>query len=388
MLVAGEASGDHHGARLVAEVRRRCPEVHFFGMGIDRLAAAGMEPIVDARGLGVVGLWEVIAAFGALRKAFLRLQAALLERRPDLLILIDYPDFNLRLARIAKRHGIPVLFYVSPQIWAWRAERVHTIGARVDMMAVLFPFEVDFYQQAGVPVRFVGHPLAEEVQPSRERASTRARLGIPAKSRLYGLFPGSRRTEVRRLLPKFLKAAERIRAHQPDSRFVLPKAPTLDAEEIAGPLQAAAVPVIVTETELYDVTAACDAVVTASGTMSLEIALLGIPMVIVYQVSPITYHLAVRLMTVQHIGLANIIAQRRIVPELIQDAVRPDRIAEELRRLTDDPEAAASQRAALADVGRRLGAGGTSERVAALVLEMLGAAAVEPPPCLATDSPA
>lgn len=372
MIVAGEASGDLHGAGLVREALRLDPTISFFGIGGPRMREAGVETLVDSAEMAVIGIVEVLAHFGVISRAFMTLRRVIAANPPDLLILIDYPDFNMLLARVARRHGVKVLYYISPQVWAWRTGRVKTIGRLVDRMAVVFPFEVPFYERAGVPVSFVGHPLADRVRPTMGRDEALASFGLDPGRRVVGLFPGSRRGEVAKLFPVILESAQQLRERYPGIQFILPLASSLTDGDIAPLLATSGLDVTVVRDRVYDVMQVCDAIITVSGTVTLEIALMGVPMVIIYKVSPLTYQVGKRLIRVDHIGICNIVAGERVVPELIQDDASADRIAAEIGRYLDDPAHAEKTRAGLATVKEKLGSGGCSERVAEIVLEMLG----------------
>jgi len=371
MIVAGEASGDHHAARLVEEARRLRPELRFFGIGGEEMRQAGVDTWVDSREMAVVGLFEVLAHFPTIYGALRRLRRGLHEHRPDLLILVDYPDFNLRLAKTAKRLGVPVLYYISPQIWAWRSERVHMIRRRVDKMAVVFPFEVPFYERAGVPVRFVGHPLVERVESPLSRAEALRSFGLDPARPCLGLFPGSRRSEIKRLLPLLLNAAADLRRRHPELQLLLPRASTLDAELLQPAIDASGLNITVVANRPHDVMRACDTVITASGTVTLELALLEVPMVVVYRINPFSYHIMRRMIRVDHIALCNIVAGERVVPELIQEAATPRLVAATAERLLEDGPVRRTMQRRLARIGERLGEGGGSEKVARLALEML-----------------
>lgn len=374
MIVAGEASGDMHAGRLVRAVRDRDPSMRFFGIGGPNMREAGTEILVDSGELAVVGLIEVLAHYRVIKAALDRMRAELRRQRPDLLILTDYPDFNLRLAKTAKALGIPVLYYISPQVWAWRQGRVKTIRERVDMMAVVFEFEEAFYGEHQVPARFVGHPLVDEVEAEFE-GDTKAlvrELGWPESAPVFGLFPGSRRSEVKQLLPTILGAAERVHAARPEARFLLPLASSLKDEDIRPYLtRHAELDIAVVPGRGYEVMRACDAIATVSGTVTLEIALIGTPMVITYRVSPLTYALVKRMLKIPYVGLCNIVAGQRVAPEALQADATPERIADELLRIVEDPGYAAEIRKGLAQVRGKLGGSGGSENAAALVLEML-----------------
>jgi lipid-A-disaccharide synthase len=336
---------------------------------------AGAEALVDSAEMAVVGLVEIISHFGTIRRAWKTLTRVLRQEPPDLLILIDYPDFNLLLARVAKNALVPVLYYIRPQVWAWRAGRVHTIARLVNHMAVVFPFEVPFYQRAGVPVTFVGHPLVDEVHTDLSRDDACRSFGLDPERRTVGLFPGSRRSELRHLLPTILDTARLLAERHPDLQFILPLAPTLNEEALVSLQEMENVSITVARERVYDVMRACDAIVSVSGTVTLEIALMQVPMVIIYRVSPLTYAIGKRLARVEHAGLCNIVAGERVVPELIQDEATPDRIAAEINRYLDEPEYAAAVRDQLSQIHSRLGSGGGASAVARLAIDLMGQAA-------------
>ena len=371
MIVAGEASGDHHGAAVARALHGANGNLDIFGIGGVKMREAGVTTLVDAAEMAVVGLVEVLAHFPVIYRAFTLLAGILKRQPPDLLILIDYPDFNLRLARVAKRHGVKVLYYISPQVWAWRAGRVHTIGRRVDRMAVVFPFEVPFYERAGVPVSFVGHPLLESVRPTVSRDRALAEFGFDPARPVVGLFPGSRRSEIRGLFPTILATAQLLRERHPEVQFLLPLATSLTHEDLEPQLAASGLPVTVVPGRSHDVMLACDTIVTVSGTVTLEIALMGVPMVIIYRVSPFTYEVGRRLVKVDHMGICNIVAGERVVPELIQHDAEPARIAAEIARILTEPGYGAAMKTKLSAVREKLGSGGGSARAAHLILEMV-----------------
>lgn len=371
MIVAGEASGDMYGATLAAEMSALSPATRFFGMGGDRMRLAGVETLVDANVMAVMGLVEVLGHLPVILKGFNILKQRILTDPPKLLILIDYPDFNLRLAKVAKGAGVKVLYFISPQVWAWRSGRVTGIGRVVDMMAVLFPFEVPFYQQAGIPVSFVGHPLLDMVRPSMGRDEALASFGLEPALRTVGLFPGSRKSEIKKLLPVILESAELLRARMPELQFVLPLASSLRAEDLAPYLEGSKVPVAVVSGRNYDVMAACDAAISVSGTVVMELALVGVPGVLIYKMSPLTYQIGKRVIKVAHIGICNIVAEKRLIKELIQHEVQPVAIADEIDAILNDAGYAAQIRAGLATVKVKLGNGGALGRVARLATEMM-----------------
>ena len=371
MIIAGEASGDLHGSSLVRETRLLDPSHHFFGIGGSLMRAEGVETLVDAREMAVVGLVEVIAHFPTIFRAFRKMEKILKQNPPDLLILIDYPDFNLRLAKVAKSVGVKVLYYISPQVWAWRVGRVKKIARLVDHMAVVFPFEVPFYEKEGVPVSFVGHPLVDSVQPTMSLEEARDTFGIDPTRQTVGLFPGSRKQEIRNHLPILLASARLLSERFPGLQFILPLASSLERADVTPYLESCGVAVTLIEGKGYDVIQVCDAIISVSGTVTLEIALLGIPLVIIYRVSPLTYQVAKQLIRVDHVGICNIVAGKRVVREMIQHEAEPAGIAEEIARILTDSSYSEGIRTGLSLVRMRLGSGGCSAQVAGIVQEML-----------------
>ena len=372
MLVAGEASGDLHAAKLAAGVLARRPDVQFFGIGGSEMRKAGVEVLIDSAELAVVGLIEVLAHRKVIFGALNRMRELLRTDPPDLLILTDYPDFNLRLAKTAKELGIKVLYYISPQVWAWRESRVNTIRERVDMMAVVFPFEETFYQKHHVPVRYVGHPLSDEVFASADRDSLLQEFGLNPAKKTVGLFPGSRQSEIRRLLPIILTAAKHLKQKYPELQFLLPIASTLKAEDFAPYLadyQHLNIKMIADRS--YDVMEACDAIVTVSGTVTLEIALLSKPMVIINKLAWLSFHIVKSMFKLDYIGLCNIVANEPLVPELIQRDARPDKIVAELERMLFDETYCDGIRQKLAKVQQLLSQPPQQGDIVDLTLEML-----------------
>ena len=366
LLVAGEASGDLHGGDLITALRRQVPTIEVFGVGGPALRAAGVQTLVDSEAIAGMGLVEARDKVGALIRTYRQLKQILRTNPPDLLIVIDFPEFNLRLAKVAKRVGVPVFYYISPQVWAWRKRRVYTIAKRVDRLAAVFPFEPAFYAAHGCTVDFVGHPLVDRVRPTRTREDTLWRHGLDPQHRTIVLLPGSRAQEVRYLLGPMLGATEQLGN---DYQFVLAAADTLDVEELRNRVRHTAIRVVQGDT--YNLVYASDLALVASGTATLETALLERPMVIVYRLAPFTYALARMIVRVPFIGMPNLIAERRVVPELIQRDVTPSRIAAEATRLLTDAQAYSVAQAGLREVRQRLGGGGAAERAATLVAEML-----------------
>lgn len=333
---------------------------------------AGVTTLADSSEMGVVGLIEVISHFPVIYRAFSTLKRIIRTDPPSLLILIDYPDFNMHLAKVAKKAGVRVLYYISPQIWAWRVGRVKKIAKLVDRMAVVFPFEVPFYEKGGVPVTFVGHPLVDIVHPAMTRAEAQASFGLDPARRTVGLFPGSRKGEIRNLSTTILEAAALLKKHFPDLQFILPLASSLTNEDIAPFLKSSSLDIRVIEEKVYDVMQVCDAIITVSGTVTLEAALMGVPMVIIYRVSPLTYAVGKRLIKVDHIGICNIVAGERVVRELLQDDAEPAWIAAEIARIMTDNDYAQQMRTKLAGIRAKLGSSGASERAASLAADLIG----------------
>ncbi|OGQ99506.1 MAG: lipid-A-disaccharide synthase [Deltaproteobacteria bacterium RIFOXYD12_FULL_55_16] len=372
MLVAGEASGDLHGAKLVAAMREQAPDLALCGIGGPALAAQGMDILYDSSRLAVVGIVEVLSHFRFIREAMRALEKRLREHPPDLLILIDYPDFNLILAKKAKRLGIPVFYYISPQVWAWRPGRVKTIRERVDRLAVILPFEKEFYQQRGMEVAYVGHPLLDSVRVAVPRPEFLHSLGIAPESTVVGILPGSRQREAASMLPVFLAAAQRLAPDLHKPVFVLPLAPTLSEEDLlANGLADCGLEVRVIRENRYELMAACNAVMAASGTVSLELAILGVPMVVSYKVSPLTWFLGKQLVRVEFASLVNLVAGQEVVPELLQGQATPELIAETIRSLLIEPDRRIRMLAGLEEVRKLLGGAGASAKAARLALEMV-----------------
>ena len=370
-IVAGEASGDLHASHLARRLLTLDPELVLKGMGGDNMRRAGVDILIDASRLAVVGLIEVLANYRTIKAALEQLKQTIKETPPDLLILVDYQEFNQRLAAYAKSIGVKVLFYIGPQVWAWRPKRVYKMGAIVDQMAVIFPFEVELYRNANVPVEFTGHPLVEEVVADKTTTEARELLDLD-DTITVGLFPGSRRSEIKRVLPIQLAAAKKLLKKNPDLQFVMPLAESLDdavldpyIEDIAG------LRVAVINGRPYDVMQSCDAIITASGTATLEIALMGIPMAIVYKISWISYFLLKFMVSIDRIGLVNIVANKMIVREFLQGKARPGKIAGEILRILSNKDYNETMRNELSQVREKLGDSRGTTHVAQLAYDMI-----------------
>jgi lipid-A-disaccharide synthase len=371
MIVAGEASGDLHGGELAARIMERDPSCELYGVAGERMRAVGVKPVVETEEIAGMGATELAGTIRPTLRAFARLRRMLKQERPNLLILIDFADFNMKLAWFAKRAGVPVLYYILPQVWAWRRWRIRTLARRADRIAVVFPFEADLYAHAGARVEFVGHPLLDRTVPNGSKAETLGRHGLPQRARLIAILPGSRRGEIRYLLRPMLEAA-RILAADHDLVPVMPLASTLkvaDLEAAAGPQGLGGVRII--RDDAYSIIAASELALVASGTATLETALLGCPMVIAYKMSGLTYFLGSMLVRgVQFIGMPNILAGKKLAPELIQGQVTPVNLVRAAEPMLSEPlhgQIAADLR----KVREKLGAPGAVDRVAAIALEMI-----------------
>jgi lipid-A-disaccharide synthase len=369
LVSCGEPSGDLYAAELVRHLRPERADLDVFGLGGDRLQAQGASLRAHVRELAVVGLFEVVSHLRRLRGVFRDLLAEVDRKPPAAAVLVDYAEFNLRLAAALRRRGIPVVYYVSPQVWAWRRGRLRDIRRSVSRMLVIFPFEEPLYREAGVPVRFVGHPLVDLVAPAPERAAFLRPLGLDPDRPVLAVLPGSRAKEIAHNLPPIVAALRRIQAQRPRVQFLLAVAPSIEPASLAG--RFAGVPVHMVGGATHAVLGACDAAVVASGTATVEAALLGAPMVVVYRLSPLTYHLGRRLVRVPHYAMANLIAGRRLVPELIQSDFTPERVAAEALRLLEDAAVRDGMREGLAEVRQRLGGRGASARAAEEVRQVL-----------------
>jgi lipid-A-disaccharide synthase len=375
LMVAGEASGDLHGGRLLAAIRRLVPGLRAFGLGGDTLRAAGLETVAHSREVAVVGITEALKVLPRARQVFAALLAEVDRRRAPAAVLVDFPEFNLRLAKELKRRGLAVVYYISPQVWAWRRRRVATIARVVDRMLVLLPFEADFYRRHGVAVEHVGHPLVDEV-PRLPQAWD---AGPPAGPYRIALLPGSRVNEIEALLPTMLVAVRLLAAEVPiEVRLI--QAPTIPHELLEEEVSLAGLPVQIVAADRFAAIADSHLALCASGTATLEVGLLGTPLLVLYRLRPATYLLGRLLVRLPWVSLVNLVLGRRVVPELIQEAASPARVAREAARLLRDPEAVAAMRRGLAELRPRLGEAGATERAARIVVEELARAGALPRP--------
>ncbi len=369
-LVAGEASGDLHGSLLAEALRRADPGIVLEGVGGEKMEGSGVRLHHRSESMGVTGLWEVLSHLPRLSRILDDVASRIRRDPPDILVPIDYPDFNLRLASRVARLGVPIVYYISPQVWAWRRGRIGTLRRLVRRMIVIFPFEEDLYRREGVPVSFVGHPLVDRVRAERGREETRAALGVRPGGSLIAILPGSRGSEIARILPVFLKT-RRLLAADPRLRWVLALAPGLTADDLPREVERGG-EVEVVSGRTYDLLAACDLALTASGTATVEGALLGTPMLVVYRMHPLTWEIARRIVRVSHVAMANLIAGEGVVPEFLQGEAKPERIASEVRRWVDDPGLRSRTSARLLEAAARLGPGGAPDRAARVILEEIG----------------
>ena len=371
MIVAGEASGDLHGSNLVKAMHRIDPQIHFYGIGGEKLRGVGVEIVADLSEMAVVGLTEVLSRLGFILKVRRKLKQMLRERHPDLLILIDYPDFNLSLAKVARKNGVKVFYYISPQVWAWRKERIFSIARLVDRMAVILPFEVPIYENVNLDVTFVGHPLIDAVERKYTREEALKSFGLKEGPTTVGILPGSRYSEVMKLLPEMLKAAEILEERLPSIQFVMPLADTLNHDFVAGMVSQSSVDVEIIKDNTYDVIGLSDCAMVASGTATLETALIGTPMIIVYKISTLSYLIGRAVINVDNIGLVNIIAGKTVVPELVQADANPEKMADEVYDILTDGDRMNEMKRDLLDVSKKLGGPGASEKTARLAYEMI-----------------
>ncbi|MBN1365584.1 MAG: lipid-A-disaccharide synthase [Syntrophaceae bacterium] len=371
MIIAGEASGDLHGANLVREMLKINSDLIFYGIGGKKLREEGVEVLADASEMAVVGLTEVVSKLRNILKIMAMMKKSLDERQPDLVILIDYPDFNLSIAKAAGKRGIKILYYISPQVWAWRSGRVEKIKKLVSKMAVILPFEVDFYAAHGFTVNYVGHPLRDMVKTAFTQSQARIHFGLSENKTTIGLVPGSRTAEISRLLPEMLRAIQIISPKISDVQCILPLADTMEEKNVKEIIDSFGLNVEIVSGQTYDVIACCDLAIVTSGTATLETGLLGVPMIIVYKVSPFSALIGRMIIRQQHIGLVNIIAGKMIVPELIQSDASGVGIAEETLSILKNGERRQEMIKELKAIQTMLGEPGAAVRTAQMALDML-----------------
>ena len=379
LISAGEASGEFYGAKLMEALRCQLsrqtppPDLEFFGVGGDQMRAAGCDLLVDAREIAEVGIVEVIKHIPLIYRRFREVVREAERRRPDAAVLIDFPEFNLRLARELHKRGVPVIYYVSPQLWAWKQGRIEQVRKYVRRMLLIFPFEERFYRERGIEAQFVGHPLADLPSPQVSREQFAAQHKLDPAREWIALLPGSRRGEVSRIFPTLLEAAQLL---GPEYVYIVPVASTLDADWIASFLRGHAGPQITFTRDARASLLHARAAAVASGTSTLEAALIGTPFTMVYRVAPLTWGLGRRLVKIDRFAMVNLIAERDVVPELVQSDFTPQRVCAELRRLIPEGAARETMIAGFGEVRRRLQpsspGGSASERAAQAVLAMMG----------------
>ena len=371
VIVAGEASADLHGSNLVKAIRALDSGVIFCGIGGEKMKKAGVKTFFSSSEMAVVGLTEVFSRLHTIVRASIRLKSILKNERPDLLVLIDYPDFNIHIARTAKRFKIPVLYYISPQIWAWRSGRIRKIARRVDRMAVILPFEEELYKQRFVKADYVGHPLLDVDSSDVNKEQIKIKLGAGEYHPVVGLLPGSRKEEIKNLLPVMVHAAEIMTLQYPDIRCCLPLAETIPPDLIYPIVEKSPIEIKIFRRNISQVLGICDVALVASGTATLETAIMGIPMVIVYKVSPSSYWMGKIVIKVPHIGLPNLVAGEEVVPELIQSEVTANRLAHEALTILQHDDIRKNMIKKLQGIRQILGSGGASDRTAKIALKMM-----------------
>ena len=371
LISAGEASGDIHAAAVTAAIKKIDSSAEVFGMGGDALRNAGGEVLFDIKDHGVMGFVEVLKKLPDLFKLRDDFEKVMDERKPDCLITVDYPGFNMKLAKLAHDKGIPVVSYIAPSAWAWHKSRAKKVAKIVDKVACIFPFEYDVYKEAGAPVEFVGHPLVDIVKPKMSQAEAMAFAGKEEGQKLILLMPGSRLMEIEKMLPTLLEAAKLIKKQLPEVSFVMPRAGTIPISLLEEKIKAYGLEVKITEGNNYDLFSVADLALATSGTVTLEAALCGLGSVIVYKTNPVTYFIAKLVVNIPHIGLPNIVAAKSVLPELIQNDFTPAKVAQEALALLES-ERNAKMKEDLAYVKERLGKPGAVGRVAELVLKIAG----------------
>ena len=372
LIVTGEASGDLHAANMIKAARDINPGLLFFGLTGPKMREVGCETLLPYDEISVMGFIEVISRLPAIRRAFKAVTAAFYdERRPDVLVLVDFPGFNMRLARQAKKAGIPVLYYIAPKVWAWRQSRAKKLAQSVNRMAVIFPFEPDFYKPYGLKADYVGNPLLDDYATFLDQNNNESTLEPSSDNQIVGLFPGSRNNEIRYNLDQILLAAQKLKIARPDLKFILPIAASLDKASIEQKIKNNNLQVTLVEDGIYDVARRCSAVLAVSGTVTLQIALTGTPLVVTYSASSFSAAIARRVVKIPYISLVNIVAGREVVKEILQEDATPENLCAEMLQILDNPEYNRKIRNGLEDVRRLMGQKGCSENVAQILLEMI-----------------
>jgi lipid-A-disaccharide synthase len=369
MIVAGEASGDLHGGPLVQELKKRTPQCEIFGIGGDNMAAAGMKLYYHVNDLAYVGFTEVAKHYFYFRQVFYEMLDIIRTKKPDVLVLIDYPGFNLRLAKKAKKLGVKTFYYIAPQVWAWGQGRAKKMANYIDKMAVLFDFEVQFFSQYGISADFVGHPLLDSLKPNLTRETFFAKYQLDPNQPLLALLPGSRHQEIQNLLPVMLNSAIALQKKHPQLQVAISKAPNAHLTNIEELFPEQKSPTIIKET--YDLLSFATAAIVASGTATLETALFEIPFVITYKVSPLTYFIGKQLIKLDYIGLVNVISGKKVVPEFIQNNANPNAIKGPLEKILFDQQTRNAQIKKLQNIRIKLGHGGASQKTAQLILKSI-----------------
>ena len=372
LIIAGEASGDMHGAGLVTELRKLYPDIDFYGLGGDRMKETGLEIFYHINRLSFMGFFEVLKNLGFFRQVMKKMTQILDERKPDLAILIDYPGFNLKLAEEIKKRKIPLVYYISPQVWAWGKGRIKKIRKLVDKMIVVFPFEEKIYKDAQVDVDFISHPLLDVVKTSLTKDEFRNKLGIKENEILIGLLPGSRIQEIKKMLPTMLSACEIVKPRLKDLKVAVSLAPTIEKHLLESFLTQTRLEIVLVENFTYDLMRYSDFLLVKSGTSTLEAAIIGTPFLVIYKTGFLTWLVARSLVKVPYIGMVNLICGKKIVPEFVQYDVKPEKIALEMYNFLTDKEKYLNTKEELSRVKERLGEKGGYKRGAEIVFRMLG----------------
>lgn len=370
-ISSGEASGDMHGANLARELHRLAPGARIIGMGGEKMRRAGVDVRVDIQDLGITGILEVIVRFPRLIKAYRCVRDILRNEKPDLVVLIDAPELNMRLANHAKALGIPMVYYIGPQVWAWRQSRVKDLARTVGRMLVILPFEKEFYESRGMDVEFVGHPLLDEPMPSVSNIQARQTLGMDPGEKCISLLPGSRSNEIQHMGDLLCETAAKIHDREPQVKFLLPLAPTINRAFASKVVGRSTVPVQMVTDRTYEALLASELAIAAAGTVTLEVALLNVPLIVLYRTSKISSFFVQKLVKVDHISLVNLIAGRRLVPEFVQDEATPQRLADEAVKMLRTQELLTQAREDLSKIRRLLGEPGASHRAAKSIIGFL-----------------